>query len=290
MHIALLTEPRYESPKTQTEYIANLLKEDRILAKALADRGVTCHRIAWSRPDVDWGKFDAGVFRTTWDYFERLPAFLSWLERAPLPLINPVETILWNLDKRYLLDLDRRGIPIVPTHLVERGGERDLVKLLDRLGWTDAIIKPTVSAAAHETWRVTPQTSTRWPELIETQAMLIQPFQTSIVEHGEFTLMLMDGRYTHGVLKRARAGDFRVQDDHGGTVHPWTPDAEEIAFAEAAMKACEKEAVYGRVDLVRDDAGKLRVMEIELVEPELWFRFHPPAAQALANALVTKLT
>ena len=106
---------------------------------------------------------------------------------------------------------------------------------------------------------------------------------------GELSLIVIDGRTTHAIRKTARAGDFRVQDDHGGTVHPHVPAADERAFAEAAVAACPSCPLSARVDFVRDPAGGFRLMELELVEPELFFRFHPPAAQALASALAEKL-
>jgi glutathione synthase/RimK-type ligase-like ATP-grasp enzyme len=119
--------------------------------------------------------------------------------------------------------------------------------------------------------------------------MLIQPFQRDVLEGGELSLIVIGGRCTHAVRKRARPGDFRVQDDHGGTVHPHPATPEEIAFAESAVACCPSPPAYARVDAVRDAAGQLRVMELELIEPELFFRFHEPAARALADAIAKTL-
>jgi glutathione synthase/RimK-type ligase-like ATP-grasp enzyme len=118
--------------------------------------------------------------------------------------------------------------------------------------------------------------------------MMVQRFEPAIVAEGELSLIVIDGATTHAIRKTARAGDFRVQDDHGGTVHAHAPSAEERAFAEAAVAACPSLPLYARVDFVRDGGG-FRLMELELVEPELFFRFHPPAADTLARALAEKL-
>jgi glutathione synthase/RimK-type ligase-like ATP-grasp enzyme len=119
--------------------------------------------------------------------------------------------------------------------------------------------------------------------------MLLQDFQESVLNQGEISFIVIGGRCTHAVCKRPKAGDFRVQDDHGGTVTEYHCSAEEAQFAERAVLACPEMPLYARVDVVRDQRGGLVVMELELLEPELFFRFHPPAADALAHALAKHL-
>jgi glutathione synthase/RimK-type ligase-like ATP-grasp enzyme len=121
--------------------------------------------------------------------------------------------------------------------------------------------------------------------LLAAEAFILQPFQDEIVRTGEDTLMVLNGRYTHAVRKTAKAGDFRVQDDHGGTVHDYEPTGEQRDLAERAMAACRPAPAYGRVDMVRDNEGRMAVMEVELIEPELWLRHHPPAAAVLAEGI-----
>ena len=118
---------------------------------------------------------------------------------------------------------------------------------------------------------------------------MLQPFQRVILDSGELSLMVIGGRHTHAVRKVAQPDDFRVQDDHGGTVHPYAPTADEIAFAERAVAACDPAPVYARVDMLHDNDGALAVMELELVEPELFMRLHPPAAEALADRIAVAL-
>jgi len=205
-------------------------------------------------------------------------------------LCNPASTVRWNGDKRYLSDLADRGVPVLASRFLERGSTRMLVDVLAEARWDESVIKPCVSGAARHTYRVNRETAALCQplltELLARESMIVQPFQIDIARTGEDTLMVFNGRYSHAVRKVAKPGDFRVQDDHGGTVQMYLPTAEQIALAERAMAVCRPVPVYGRVDMLRDNDGRLAVMELELIEPELWLRHHPPAAEAFAAGLV----
>jgi len=292
-HLALLTDRRYQTTSAGVDdwYIGNILEEDRLLSTALASHGFKTERVDWSRPDIDWSRFDCAVFRTTWDYFERISEFLAWLERVDglTQFLNPLSLVRWNLDKHYLADLERAGVAVVPTRFFERGSAMPLAEIMRENSWRDVVLKPVVSACAFQTFRISidnaEQTESRWRELVRERDMLVQPFQSAIVDQGEVTVMVIGGEVTHAVQKQAKPGDFRVQDDHGGTVHAHDAAPDEIALTEAAIAACTPAPVYGRVDMVRDDNDTPRVMELELIEPELWMRMHPPAAKRMAAAI-----
>ncbi|MDX1945470.1 MAG: hypothetical protein SFU86_08675 [Pirellulaceae bacterium] len=295
--VALLTEQRYTASRAADDdwYLRNILREDELLQSALARRGISSVRVDWAAPGVDWSRFRGAVFRTTWDYFDRQPEFLAWLGqvRKQTRLCNDAALIDWNLDKHYLADLAARGIPVVSTRFLERGQTIELEELLDETGWNEAILKPCVSGAARHTYRFDRATAAPLQpvaqSLLAAESLLVQPFQESVLFDGEDTLMLFGGHYTHAVRKLPKPGDFRVQDDHGGTVHPHQPSAAQIEFAQAAMAACHPAPAYGRVDIVRDHRGDFAVMELELIEPELWLRNHPPAAEKFADAIVEQL-
>ena len=231
------------------------------------------------------------MFRTTWDYYGQIDAFTAWLGRADrlTRLCNPAALVRWNLDKHYLRDLAARGVPVVPTRFLECGQQQAIDQLLAETGWPEAVIKPCVSGGARHTYRVDRANAAAVQRVIDPllarEAFMLQPFVTDVVDTGEDTLVAIAGRVTHGLRKRAKPGDFRVQDDHGGTVHQLAPSTEQVAVAEQALAACGTVPAYGRVDLVRLDDGSLAVMELELVEPELWLRLHPPAAEAMALAI-----
>lgn len=294
--VVLLTEDRYEDPTPGAHwYTDNILADDRLLIEGLAARGVDALRRSWSRSDIAWSSFPLAVFRTPWDCFDRFAEFMTWLDAAAqqTTLVNPPALVRWNVDKRYLWDLERRSVHTVPGLLLPRGSTAGLAELMQTHGIDDAVLKPVVSGAARETYRVrradAAEHEATLARLLTEESMMLQPFQRDIIERGETTLVIIDGQFTHGLRKVAKPGDFRVQDDHGGSVHAYEPTAEEIAFAGRAMAACDPEPIYGRVDMIRDNDGQLAVMELELVEPELWLRMCPAAADRLAAALVRSL-
>jgi glutathione synthase/RimK-type ligase-like ATP-grasp enzyme len=272
-------------------YLRNILHDDSLLAEALTAHGLSSVRVDWSDPSVDWASFKLAVFRTTWDYFDRFPEFTAWLTRAEreVRFINDAKTAWWNLDKHYLGDLERRGVAIVPSVYHEAGSAETIPELLARSGWDEAVIKPCVSGAARHTYRVNANTAGALQQQIASvlagEAFILQPFVRDIQLGGERSLMVLDGVATHAVQKVPKSGDFRVQDDHGGTWSPYEPTAEEIAFAQQAIAAVDPRPAYGRVDIVRGNDGNIQLMELELIEPELWLRSKPEAATRFAAAI-----
>lgn len=295
-NVALLTERRYVAPVAAVGdwYLANILADDHLLQAALAERGLRSQRVDWSEPCVDWSAFDCALFRTTWDYFERFPEFTAWLDAVEslTKLCNDPTLVRWNWDKHYLADLASRGVAVVESRYIERGSTVCLQALLAASGWTEAVVKPCISGAARHTYRINRRAANQIDtvnaiveQLLRTESLIVQPFQRQVLSRGEDSLIVIDGRVTHAVRKLAKPGDFRVQDDHGGTVHPYQPTVGQIMLAEEAVTVCRPVPVYARVDLIVDNAGRDAVMELELIEPELWLRLYPPAATALAGAI-----
>lgn len=293
--VVILTESRYENPPSVDWYIGNLLYEDNLLRQELEQRGLSVVRVDWARTDFDWTTVSAAIFRSTWDYFDRYSEFSAWLDRVePLvQLINPARLIRWNCDKHYLIDLERRGVHCVPTCVIEPGDQRPLAALLQKMDRAEAILKPAIGGAGRHTYRVNASNVDEYEAiyrgLIAQESMLLQPFQNGVLVNGEISLVVIGGQFTHAVHKRGKPGDFRVHDDHGGTVAPHDPTEEEIAFALQAVAACDPAPLYARVDLVCDNDGQLAVMELELIEPELFFRFNPAAAGLTADAITERL-
>lgn len=287
----VLTDDRYVAPTILDENVQNILTEDGLVLDALKANGHRVTRISWSDPEFNWGSTQTVIFRTTWDYFDRFEEWKEWLASTSklTQMINPYALINWNMDKHYLRDLNDRGINIPATRYIEIGEETNLKALYHETGWTDCILKPCVSGASRHTYKLNIDTLQEHEEIFQTlivkEAMMLQPFQKNVVEKGEVSLMVMGGEFTHAVLKVAKPGDFRVQDDFGGTVHLYDPSSEEIAFAEKAVAACDPQPTYARVDIIRDNSDQLALIELELIEPELWFRLKPESAQVLAKAL-----
>lgn len=291
--VALLTDHRYEAMVALPGdwYLGNILEDDGLLQKELEGQGISSVRVDWARKDMDWSQYKCVVFRTTWDYFDRFEEFSQWLDDVSkqTKLCNPYSMIKWNMDKHYLKDLESKGIPVTPSRFVEKGSTVNIEDEILKSGWHELVIKPCVSGAARHTYRVNKLNAkaieTVVNKLLKYESFVYQPFLESVLTQGEDTLMLFDGKFSHAIRKLAKPGDFRVQDDHGGTVHDYQPDAEQIEFAEKAMAVCSTLPSYGRVDMVRDNQGKLALMELEMIEPELWLRKHPPSAKLFAESI-----
>ena len=289
--IVILTEDRYLHPDLNNWYQAQIAQEVGLVVAALAKLGLSVARRSWSDPAMDWSRCGAAVFRSTWDYFERFNEFEPWLGQVSQQtrLINDAELIRWNIDKRYLADLERAGVAIVPTHFLARAQATSLADVMQERGWDEVVFKPVVSGAARLTYRVgradVEASEACFARCVAGEAMMVQAFEPAIVDTGELSLIVIDGRASHAIRKTVRAGDFRVQDDHGGKVEAHLPSAAECRFAEAAVAACPRPPSYARVDFVTRREGDFRLMELELIEPELFFRFHPPAADLFAAAV-----
>lgn len=272
--------------------------DDRLLADALVARGVAVDAVPWSDPAARWGAFDAVVVRSCWDYFHRADEFHAWLDRLETEgarVHNDVRVLRWNAEKTYLRDLEARGIAVIPTRWLDAGSAATLRELRRDTGWAELVVKPTVSGGAHRTWRSAPDAEpmhdAQLAEMTGAGAVMVQPLVREIEREGEWSLVFFGGTYSHAVLKRPGSGDFRVQREHGGTLEPATPAAAVIAAAEraiAAMPFGPEAPLYARVDgcIVNE---QLLLMELEVLEPELFLRVAPESANRLADALLERM-
>jgi len=289
--VVILTDPRYVNPSQINDYNRNVLLEDNLVLKALEKEGLNVIKLSWDDQTFDWSSTHYALFRSTWDYFDRFDEFSTWLNAASkqTKFINSESLIKWNIDKHYLQDLEKNGVHCAQTLFIEASSKKTLAQLHKETNWTETVLKPVVSGAARHTYKLNLKNlhsyKTIFKELIAKEAFMLQPFQHNIVEKGELSLIIIDGEFTHAVLKIAKKGDFRVQDDFGGAVYDYIPTTAEIKFAENAVKACKSIPIYARVDMFTDNEGQLAIAELELIEPELWFRNNPIAANKLAIAI-----
>ncbi len=275
--------------------------DDGALHAALANRSVDVERPVWDDSNIDWSRYRACLIRTTWDYQEKREAFVAWAQRVAeqTTLFNPCSIVEWNTHKSYLRDLEQRGVPVTPTVWLNPGESVDLSGILSERGWQRAFLKPAIGATARETLRfeATPtglaDAEQHLHRMLQTETMLLQPYWSSVETRGELSAIFVDGRITHAVRKVPVRGDYRVQDDFGGSDELVTLSDHEVALARRCMAAVEPDGqgplLYGRVDFLFDDDGGLRLSELELVEPSLFFRHCPTAADALAEALCRRL-
>ena len=292
--VVILTDHRYENPKKIDWYIQQVLSEDKLLKKELELLGLNVIIKDWKSKKFDWTKAEYAIFRSTWDYFDNFKLFSNWLEKNKheIKFINSLEIIKWNLDKVYLLELQEKGINIAPTILIKKNQPTTLKKLFEDTGWQEAVLKPTVSGAARHTYRINRNSYNDYEEifkgLICNEDFLFQEFIKNIISKGELSLIVIGGKYTHAVKKTAKKGDFRVQDDHGGKVEVYHARDKEIEFAEQCINLCLEMPLYARVDIAYDNNNELSLVELELIEPELWFRNNKKSAKLLAEEILKK--
>ena len=289
--ITLLTCRAYYKPDIVTPYIQNILLEQELLKSAFEAQGLKVDITYWDNPTYEWQETKSVFFRTIWDYFERFDEFWEWLEQVKTKtrLINSYELIKWNIDKHYLKDLSSWGIETVPTYFADKGCNMKLHEIAKRNQWKDLVIKPAISASAFKTYKILANeiqaNEKLFNSLVQERNMLVQPYFETITQLGEASLMVFDGKFTHAILKKAQPGDFRVQDDFGGTVHNYIPTKAEINFAEKVFETCKTKPIYGRVDIVWDNDKNFYLSELEIIEPELWIRNYPKCAERIAEAV-----
>ena len=254
-------------------------------ADALKVGGSSVDAVPWTRAG-DLSAYDLILPLVAWGYhlqYAKWLALLDRFEREQLPVVNPPALLRWNSDKTYLADLEAKGVPTVHTMAVDALDEQALAEARARFGCDELVVKPPVSAGATGTHRVALFEPV--PLDVAGQRMLIQPFMASVAGAGEYSILLFDGVFSHSIVKRPKAGDFRVQPHLGGTEVQCEPPAGSIELAQAALAAAPAAATYARVDMIADEAGELRIMELELVEPSLWLDLAPDNGAAFVRSV-----
>jgi len=273
MRLAIATSPD----------VPNLPPGELALVSALGQHGISATPAIWSTPECDWAAYSAVVVRSCWDYHLRSTEFLKWiehLEQKHVRVLNPPETIRWNIDKRYLKDLSARGIRIPDALWIGTGDQLNVAETCRSRGWHSAVVKPLVGATAYRT--------ERRREGIVAGPLIVQEYVQAIETAGEWSLVYIGDAFSHAVRKFAREGDFRVQQEFGGSIELANPPDPVRAAAEKAMAALPCPAVFARVDLV-DTGLSVVLMELELIDPELFFQLAPEACERLAAAIQAAL-
>jgi glutathione synthase/RimK-type ligase-like ATP-grasp enzyme len=269
----------------------DLHEHDLPLVTALRTAGLEPGVELWSDPSVDWSSYDAVLLRSVWDYHTRYLEFSEWLgqlDKAGVRVLNDSALVRWNADKSYLLELRERGVAIVPSQVAAGDCLREVV---GGLTGREVVIKPTVSASALHTVRGlagSEELSRAMDDLPDT-VYLVQPFQPEIQTDGEWSLMFFGGTFSHAVVKRPAADDYRVQHEYGGSVELAEPTAAILAGATAALEAAGAGTTpYARVDGIVSN-GRFLLMELELIEPYLFLPDHPAAYQHLTQSVLSTL-
>lgn len=274
------------------DYTTNADSEDERLYRFLAEKGHHISFQVWDDEQVDWTAFDTLIIKSPWDYFDKISAFYTWLNKVEAlgcRVLNPVKVLRWNADKVYFRDMQTQGVTIVPTVWLEQGSAFDPDSVFEAIGQEKIIVKPRVSGAAKNTLAISRAEADSYTErinaLLQEEPFLAQPFLEEIKTQGEWSFIFFNGRYSHAVLKKAKSGDFRVQHFFGGSVHTPTPPAALLHTATSIVNQFAQGCLYARVDGVELN-GELVLMELELIEPFLFLSTSEGALDRYYEALL----
>ena len=271
-----------------SEELKDLTDDDRLAIEPLRARGHEVVPAVWTR-DPDWASFDMTIIRSPWDWQAHEAKFGALLETfatAPYRVENK-RAIRWH-DKRYLLDLERRGVRIIPTRVANT--RENALEIVAECKWPRAVVKPTLAAGGHRMAKI--DTMNRAIDFdAGGGAYFVQPFIEEVETEGEWSLVFFDGVYSHAVRKHAKAGEFRIHVEHGGRVEIAEPPREVIEDAHRAIAAAGETFLFARVDgIVSRTLGGFALTELEVVEPELFLRAHPKAPERFAEAIAKRLS
>ena len=271
-----------------------LFAEDKLLQRGFEAQGIEADIVVWNDPHIDWNNYNVALIRSTWDYFDHKDLFLevlSQIETSTCKLYNSLEAVRWNMDKHYMLDLEKWDVPIIPTHLASKLGVDEIRKIFVNRGWQTAVIKPTIGLAGSYTHKVNLGELEGIARKLQLdhpgQEFIIQPFIESVVDEGEWSFIYFNGELSHVLLKKPAPDDYRVQGIYGGTIQSAEPRPEDLVQAEGVMAKLPFDILQARLDFVRVD-GRLSIIEVELIEPILSFNLVPDGIGRLVHATRAK--
>lgn len=261
---------------------------DKKLISLLKRYNIVANPVVWNDNQTDWTKFDSLIFRSTWDYYLYPEVFIKWLsflQESAVKTINNADIIRWNAHKFYLKDLQKKGINIIPTVFYSPG---NIIEIPEN--WDHMVIKPAISAGSYMTEvHSAKQAENILQNLTKTEMyFLIQEYFPEITTLGELSFIYFDGKFSHAVRKTPKTGDFRVQSQFGGTYEKIIPDAETLHQTDSIIRALDDLTCYARVDGVLRD-GLFYLMELELIEPDLYLQFEEGAAEQFAYVIYKHL-
>jgi len=276
MNIALITyldQGAYDTTTVESE-------DDKLL-DFLKEKGLKIEKVIWNDQNINWENYALAILKSPWDYFDLIEDFCKWLdhlEEKKVHLLNAIDIVRWNSNKRYLQEIEAAGLKITPSIFINKKESINLNHFFEKFNTDKLIVKPCVSGGAKNTFKVTAdnvhEINHKLQQLVQNEDFIVQPFLPEILESGEWSFVFFNGKYSHSLIKQAKAGDFRVQPAHGGSVHPQQPNEDLIAIAQNYVSLFAKNCLYARVDGTFVN-GEFLLMELELIEPFLFLNTDP---------------
>lgn len=273
---------------------------DNLLIQPFSEHGVHVDVISWHANEIDWSQYDAVIVRSTWDYQEHADAFVDKLieiTKHDTVLINPLSLMQWNISKRYLQILQKQGITIIPSVFFDSVAISDIYAQFAHFDTQEIIIKPLISANSDNTFRLDHiglmTQAGPLSNIFSTTPCVIQPFLDSVINEGEYSLFYFNGEYSHTIKKIPKSGDFRVQEEHGGELITVIPDELQLSTAAKVLAALPEKSLYARVDILRNPGAQKddiwQLMEVELIEPSLYFNMDEASPERFVQATLNYL-
>jgi glutathione synthase/RimK-type ligase-like ATP-grasp enzyme len=287
--------PNAENPRVD---VFELEEEMGKLIPAFKEYGIKLDLIRWREAAENAKSYDAMLPLLVWDYFEgNEDAFMREMAQASqhTEIFNPFDVLKWNADKSYLDELERQGAPVIETITVDRVTRTGVEEAFEDFGTDKMVLKPSVGGGA---WRQVLYTKgDPFPDADELppRGAMLQPFLPSVQAEGEYSFLYFGGQFSHGLIKRPKSGDYRIQSSFGGTEETYTPTRAERDSARQVLDALDYTPLYARVDLLRGLDGTLKLIELEMIEPYLYLAHAEgegadnQGARRLAEALLARL-
>jgi glutathione synthase/RimK-type ligase-like ATP-grasp enzyme len=266
--------------------------DDMPAVDLLKSKGIEVQPLPWDVDSDQWNLFDSVVIRSCWNYHLLPEKFMQWLDRMEsqkVKLFNSAKTVRWNLHKGYLQELEGKGVPLPETIWLKKGASANLSQLITEKNWEKAVVKPAISAAAFNTFLVSKEEAhlqqLKFIEQLQDADLLVQKFMPQVQQKGEWSLIFFDKKFSHAVIKRPAAKDFRVQDEFGGSAELASPPSFALEQAQKILSLIDESLLYTRVDGVISN-NQFLLMELELIEPMLFLADGKDAAERFAEVII----
>ncbi len=274
-----------------------LISDDRLAIEPVMQLGLSVEPFVWDNGVAGIGEFDAIIFRSCWNYHRKFEKFVSWILQVKdlnVPTFNSIPVSLWNLHKKYLLDLANAGVAIPRTELILKDSHsEDLRTKLVAVKSEQVIIKPAISLNGEDTYLCDAQDIARIGRLTESllseRDVLIQEYIPEVQTFGEISLLFFNKKYSHSVRKTPAANEFRIHTEYGGSRMPFSPGQDLIDSAAKILDLVSESLLFARVDFIVSTRGPLLV-ELELVDPMLYLACDTAAAGRFAENIAESVS
>lgn len=273
---------------TCQEITPNTTVDDHLAFDIIRNKGIEVEEVIWDQEKV-WSEYDLVLIRTTWDYMYKVELFKEVLAeiQTQTTLLNPLSTILWNMNKKYLFDLEQLGIPTITSEFHQTLSLNQVHSRLKKTQYKNGlIIKPCIGGSSHGIQLLKKSEEFK---AVEPGEWLIQPFLPQIQETGEYSIIFFNNQFSHAINKLPQKNDFRSQEEYGSLISAWQPDRDCLELCRNILNTIPYSQSYARIDLIKDNSG-FKLIELELIEPCLFLHYEPnQAPKNFANMIIKTL-